>query len=435
MRLLVMACIIISLGLVVSCKKDHNDVMDTQVVLHSFGPTGTKIGDTLRFIGNNLSKVTAIKFSGDSANATILQKDFKLQTNAEIKVIVPAAAEKGYVTLKSPEGNVVTKTQLNLGVTSTVSTITKQARHGDNIIITGNFLNWVNRVTFEGGTSVMNFVSQSITQLVVTVPADAKDGPLLIKYGGTDSLQIQTADTLRLLMPQITGMSPNPVDTAKNLTITGSNLDLVSSVTFTGVTAPITNFVSQSATQLVVVVPGSALRGKLTFGVKNSTLKVQSATDIVVNTLPALADFAASAALYTDATQNSFQDWSYTATHDFNNTEMIRQGSKSIKAVYAGGGYEGITFHHTGSGITTTGFTKLEFSVYADAASNGKKLQVVTNGNYGGSVPQVTLVGGAWTTFSVTLASMGSPSAITEIVLQGANFTGTVYIDHVGLRQ
>ena len=91
-----------------------------------------------------------------------------------------------------------------------------------------------------------------------------------------------------------------------------------------------------------------------------------------------------------------------------------------------------MTFHNGGS-ISTTGFTSLEFSVYADAAFNGKKLQVVTNGAYGGAVPQVTLIGGAWTTFTVPLSSMGSPATIGEIVIQGGNFLGTVYIDHVGL--
>ena len=432
MRLLVIACILLSLGLVVSCKKDNNGGSSDKVVLNSFGPTGTKIGDTLRFIGSNLQKVTSIKFTGDSAKATLMQSDFKAQSSSEIKVLVPSGAEKGYVTLKTPDGNIVTKTQLNLGVTTTISTMTKQARHGDNITLTGNYLNWVERITFEGGTIVKNFVSKSMTQLVVTVPGDAKDGVLLVFYGGTDSMEVKTADTLKVIIPQITGMSPNPVDTAANLTISGANMDLVSSVAFTGVTNPVTSFVSQSATQVVVKVPGSALKGKITVGIKNSSLKVQSTTELVINSLAPLPDFTAP--LYTDALQNGFQDWSYTATHDFNSTEVVRQGTKSIKAVYSGDGYQGITFHHTGAGLSTTGYTKLEFSVYADAASNGKKLQVVTNGAYGGAVPQVTLVGNAWTTFSVNLSTMGNPANITEIVIQGANFMGTVHIDHVGLR-
>jgi hypothetical protein len=109
------------------------------------------------------------------------------------------------------------------------------------------------------------------------------------------------------------------------------------------------------------------------------------------------------------------------------------KATKAIKAVYGGNTYQGITFHN-GSTLSTSGYTKLEFSVFAEPSLNGKKLQVVTNGSYSGSVPQVTLVGGEWTTFSVTLSSMGSPTGISEIVLQSAGFTGTVYIDHVGLR-
>ena len=432
MRLLVIACVLSLSAIIVSCNKDNEGSSSNQVILNSFGPTGTKIGDTLRFIGSNLQKVTSIKFSGDSAKATILQSDFKQQTSSEIRVIVPTGAEKGYVTLKTPEGNIVTKTQLNLSVTTTVSGMTKQARHGDNITLTGNYLNWVDRITFEGGTVVKNFVSKSMTQLVVTVPGNAKDGPLLVFYGGTDSLEIKTADTLKIMIPNVTGMAPNPVDTSANLTITGTNIDLISSVKFTNVTNPVTTFVSQSPTQLVVKVPNTTLRGKLTFGIKNSTLTVESPTDLILNTLPPLAPF--NAPIYTDAPATDFQDWSYTDTHDFNSTAVVRQGTKSIKAVYGGNGYQGITFHNVGSGLSTTGYTTLEFSVYADAASDGKKLQVVTNSAYSGAVPQVVLQGGNWKTFSVALSTMGSPTNIGEIVIQGAGFTGTVYIDHVGLR-
>ena len=39
-------------------------------------------------------------------------------------------------------------------------------------------------------------------------------------------------------------------------------------------------------------------------------------------------------AIYTDALQNGFQDWSWAAIHDFNSTANVRQGTKSIKATY-----------------------------------------------------------------------------------------------------
>jgi len=430
-RLLTIICLILSIGFFASCKKADKEMNDGRVQLLSFGPTGARHGDTLRFIGKNLSKVNSIQFTG--TNAIIEKKDFKQQTEDLILAVVPTAAEKGFVTLKTTEGDIVTKTMLNLNVKTagSITTITKNAKHGDNITITGTYMNWVSRVTFARNKPVINFVSKSFDQLVVQIPAGAESGPLVLTFGGTDTVDVQTTDTLKLAMPQITGFSPNPVDSGANLTITGTNMDLVSSVSFNGVANPVTNFVSQTATQLVVKVPGAAMRGKLTFGVKNSTLTVQSPADLMLNTLPPLANFAAP--IYTDGLQNGFQNWSYTASHDFSNTEKVRMGNMAIKAVYGGNGYQGITFNHS-TGISTSGYTKLEFSVYADASANGQKLQVVTNSNYGGPSPQVTLVGGSWTTFSVNLSDMGNPSTITQIVLQGANFSGTVYIDHVGLR-
>ncbi len=482
----------------------------------SFGPTGAKPGDTLRFFGNNLDKVTAIQFTG--SNAMVQQAAFKQQTAEMILAVVPQATEKGYVTLKTPQGDVVSKTMLNLNVktAAAVTTMTKQARPGENITLTGSYLNWIKRITFGRDKSVTSFVSQSLNQLVVKVPDDAQTGPLIVSISGTDSVDVQTTDTLKVTLPMITNVSPNPakhqtnltitgtdldltrqvlfegvsapvttfvsqsatqlvvkvpaaaqkgkvnlvaasgvkttsatdldvslpaittmgpnpIDTGANLTITGTNLDLVSGVAFVGPANPVTSFVSQSATQLVVKVPAGTLKGKITLNVMNSTLTITSASDLQINGgLPPLPDFAF--AIYTDALQNGFQDWSYTDTHDFNSTANVRQGTKSIKAVYnAGNGYQGLTFH-AGTAASTTGYTKLEFSLFGEAGTAGKKINVVVNGNYG-SPAQVTIVGGEWTTYSLMLSSVGSPATLSEIVLQSAGFGGTVHVDHVGLRQ
>ena len=511
-RLLSLMLFVLSLGVVTSCDKDDDDVASDKIQLFSFGPTGAKHGDTIRFIGVNLNKVTAIQFTG--TNATVNQADFKQQTSELIKLLVPQGAEKGYVTLKTPEGDIVTKTQFNLDVLTTVTSITAQARPGQNVTITGTYLNWVDRVTFNRDKVVQTFVSKTITQLVVTVPDDAQTGPLILHYTGTDSNYVQTADTLKVtlpvtttlspnpikhqanltitgtdldlakqilftnvaapvtsfvsqsatqivvkvpaatkkgkvtlvaasgvqsistadldvILPAITTMAPNPVDPGANLTVTGTNLDLVTNVSFVGVITPVASFVSQSATQIVVTVPLGVLRGKITLGVLNSSLVVQSANDLDVNGgLPPLADFPF--AIYTDALQNTFQDWSYTTIHDFNSTANVRQGTKSIRSVYAAGGYQGTTFHAT-TAASTTGYTILEFSVFGEAGTNGKKLNVVINGNYS-SPPQVTVVEGAWTTFSLPLSTLGSPATIGEIVLQSAGWGGTIHIDHVGFR-
>ena len=593
-RLLALMMLILSVGIVTSCDKDDDEVSSDKIQLFSFGPTGAKHGDTLRFIGVNLNKVTAIVFTG--TNATVNQADFKQQTSDLIRLIVPQSAEQGYVTLKTPEGDIVTKTKFNLDVLTTVTSITTLARPGQNVTIMGTYLNWVDRITFNRDKTVATFVSQTQTQLVVKVPDDAQTGPLVLHYMGTDSNYVQTADTLRVTLPQITSLSPNPVKPLTNITITGTDLDLAKKVLFVGVAAPVTTFVSQSATQLVVLVPETAKKGKLSLeaasgvkttsandldivlpiitafspspinlaadltitgtdldlvkkvifsgvapavttfvsqsttqlvvkvpaGARKGIIKVeaasgvqtsstgqldvilpsitsmspnpvapganltvtgtrldmvssvkfdnapsvtsfvsQSATQIVVTVpngvlrgkltlgitnptdtirsadileisggLPPLADFPFP--IYTDVLHNTFQDWSYTVTHDFNSTDIVRQGTKSIKSVYGGDSYQGTTFH-AGTAASTTGYTTLEFSVFGAAGTSGKKLNVVINGNYA-TPPQVTITEGAWTTFSLSLSSLGSPATLSEIVLQAAGWIATIHIDHVGLR-
>lgn len=284
--LLAFTWLLISASVMVSCKKD-NDPTSSKIELLNFGPTGAKPGDTLRFFGTNLNKVTSIQFTG--VNAVVDQADFKQQTSDLILLIVPSATEKGYVTLKTPEGDIVSKTQFNIGVSITVSTITAQARPGENVTITGNYLNWVEAVTFARDKVVTNFVSKTINQLVVTIPADAETGPLVLKYGGTDSSELQTDDTLKVTLPLSASFSPNPVKHGTDLTITGTNLDLAKKIIFTSVSTPVTSFVSQTATQLVVKIPASTTKGKVTLEAASGVQTVSSGDlDVALPTITSM---------------------------------------------------------------------------------------------------------------------------------------------------
>ncbi|MDB5014806.1 MAG: hypothetical protein JWQ25_3008 [Daejeonella sp.] len=509
-RFLSLICLVMLLGSIASCKKDDN-ANTGKVELLSFGPAGVKHGEDISFIGKNLDKVTAIEFKG----ASVLSTAFKTQTSELIVLTVPVEAERGPVMLKTGSEDIMSKAPIDFDVPFTISSVTAVSRPGENITIKGNLLNWITGVEFADGILDTNFVSQSLTELVIQVPMNAKTGKLIFYGAGTEPLTFESETALTVTLPAITALSPNPIRHAtnltitgtnldlatgvifsgvaatqtafvsqsptqivvkvpggatkgkislvalsgvkvesgmdldvslpmatslspnpinpeSNLTITGTNLDLVSGVSFTGITASVKTFLSQTPTQLVVKVPAGTLKGKLVFSVLNSTLTTESSTVLdLIGGLPPLSDLGF--AIYTDATQNGFQDWSYTVTHDFNSTANVRQGAKSIRAEYGGNGYQGLTFHQGGAASSTAGYTKLEFSVFGEAGTAGKTLNIVVNGNYGAPA-QVTIVGGEWTTYSVTMTSIGSPASISEIVMQSGGFSGVVHIDHVGLR-
>lgn len=507
-RFLSIICLVMLLGSIVSCKKDDN-VNTGKVELLSFGPAGVKHGEKISFIGKNLDKVTSIELVG----ASIPKTAFEQQTSELIVVTVPMSTERGNVTLKTADGDVVSKAPIDFDVPFVITSMTEIIRPGENITVKGQLLNWITGVQFADGIMDTSFVSKSLTELVIKVPMEAQTGKVTFFGAGTEPLTFESETVLTVTLPAITALSPNPIKHASNLTITGTNLDLatgvifsgvptaqtvfvsqspsqivvkvpsgatkgkislvamsgvkvesgmdldvllpmatslspnpikpesnltitgtnldlVSGISFTGIAATVKTFVSQTATQIVVKVPAGSLKGKLVFSVLNSTLTTESSDVLdLIGGLPPLADFPF--ALYTDAFQNGVQDWSW-AARDVNSTANVRQGDKSIKATYGVGGYEGITFHAT-TAIATGAYTKLEFSIFGEAGTGGKKMNVVINGGWG-TAKQVTLAEGEWVTYSLNLSDIGAPSPLNEIVLQAAGWSGVVHIDHVGLR-
>jgi hypothetical protein len=495
-----------------ACKKDP-EKKSTAVELLSFGPTGAHHGDTIKFIGLNLDKVTAIHFTG--VNAVVDKSEFTLHTPELILVQVPDAAEKGKVTLKTTDGDIVSKTEFNIGALPTVSSITDEARPQTNITITGAYLNWVTRITFAKDKPVEQFVSQSFNQLVVTVPEDAETGPLTITYSGTDSgffetdqvlevtlpkatafspnpvkhgahvtitgtdldlvrkvyftnepdaitsfvsqtatelvvtvpaaaskgpikleaasgVQTTSADDLDVLLPVITSFSPSPVDPGDNLTITGANLDLVSEVAIQGV-SPITSFVSQSPTQLVLTVPSGAANGLITLKVKNSTLTVSS-TDVleIVGWIPPPT---LSLYLYDDAITSNWNGWvgnGWGGTRDYNNTSPVRGGIKSIRIDFNADDW-GSPFQLGGGNLSLASYTTFHISIYGAPGSEGKKILLQFNSTEG---YEITLgPAGQWVDYAIPLSSISSADTVTEILLKKFPADAfTIYLDEIGLK-
>lgn len=257
-------CLMLSFVFLTACD-DDDDKGSSQIELLSFGPSGVKHGEEIRFIGNNLDKVTAIVFT---PGVEVTRDAFTSVTPEVIKLNVPPTVETGKVILKTPDGDIESKSILSLEVPVVIASFTPEAKPGTEITITGEFINWVESVTFASNLVVekADFVSQTQTELKVTVPWEARTGFLVFNTGGTEPLEITTEEALTVKLPEASSLSPGAIRHTDNLTITGTDLDLVTQIAFGGgAVVQSGDFVSQSETEIVVSVPATTTDGNLVF--------------------------------------------------------------------------------------------------------------------------------------------------------------------------
>ncbi len=243
-----------------ACQAD-DDSVGSAVQLYAFGPTPVLRGSDISFLGENLDKVTEIILP-----EAISITDIAVESAEKISITIPQAATVGYVTLVYPGGSITTQTMLAFTEPyeiTAISPVDTTVRAGDEITIDGDYLNNITAVVFGGGATVLSeeFVSQDRYQIVVVLPAEAISGKLYVEdYDGN---QLYSDEELTVEQPTISSVSPLTIKAGADLTISGTNLDLVASVEFGGGQV-VAEFVSQSDSKIVVTTPETLADGVIT---------------------------------------------------------------------------------------------------------------------------------------------------------------------------
>ena len=263
----------------VSCEKDDNNGGDT-IELYSYGPMPIARGAELKFIGTNLDQVTSIILPD---NIEIQASNFTSVSSTLITLTVPQTAEVGLVTLKTPQGDIVTKTPIGYSEPISLDAFTPGTiKPGSELTLTGDYLNLVGEVIFTERISVDSslFTSQSRKELKLIVPEEAQTGLFSISNSAEDPIIIITEDTLYVTLPSVSSVAPTLIKPGSSVTITGTDLDLVRTVVFGG-NKSVTEFVSQSATAMEVTIPVDAQDGFI-FVFPASGIKIQADSLAVV---------------------------------------------------------------------------------------------------------------------------------------------------------
>ena len=225
-----------------------------------FSPTAAQIRSEVVVDGLNFLAVTNVAFTSGAGGFT--NAAFSIVASTQLRATVPVGATNGPIRVISAVGTNISSSNLTVFLLAPVLTdfTPTNGLPGSTVTLNGaNFLGTTN-VSFNGVAASFNVTAD--TQITATVPASATSGPITVQSsGGT-----VTSTALFYLAPRLNTFTPTTGPVATAVTLTGTNLDGVTSVTFAAPTATVVNapITSVSATQLVVVVPTNAISGLIT---------------------------------------------------------------------------------------------------------------------------------------------------------------------------
>lgn len=243
--------------------------------LNVFGPSPVARGGELRFLGSGMNHITAIVIPG-AGEVTEINRI----SNEEIRITVPQSAEEGFLTLRSSEKEIVTKTKLTyLEPVSLESISPITIKPGATLTLTGEYLNLMEEVIFMDNITVAaeDFLVHTRSEIQLVVPVEAQSGKIIISDGAELPNWIYSDDELIVVLPavdapiELTGSKPGD-----EVVIEGTNLDLVATILLPNQeNVPFT--LSDDASSLSFVLPERCTDGEI-FMLPASAVKVAIAS-------------------------------------------------------------------------------------------------------------------------------------------------------------
>lgn len=248
----------------------------------SFEPSSAFTGQEVIIHGSNFSGTVAsnaVRFNGVAATVTAA-------TPTQLKVTVPANALSGpiQVTVAALTGTSPTNFTF-IPPPSIINFNPPATSVGQLVTINGSGFNATagnNLVKFNGTFATVN--TATATQLVVTVPPGATDGPISVTANGQEAVTSTPFDVTALPAPVIYGFTPSGTWVGNTITISGINFSGTpanNTVKFNGIAATV---VSSGTNSMVVRVPSGATDGFIT--VTTNSLTSRSPTPFVVTPAP-----------------------------------------------------------------------------------------------------------------------------------------------------
>ena len=285
---LAMAALVLAAGFT-SCSEDSldtNQYNKNGVNLLGFGPMPITRGATMRITGTKLNEVQEVLFPEGNQkltpSTTTIKGDFTLQSSQELSVTVPDMCVPGKLRMLTKSGDTIeSKTFITFAEEIKASTLDPNPVHPGGVLsIKGEYMWNIGQVIFFDHVVVdaEDFLLNTRHEIQVRVPMEAKSGDVAYNDGseGAENIVIGHLDVDAV---NATGVSNPTPEFGEEITITGENFDLVTTIDFPAV-ADVTDFtVAEDGKSLKVKVPVNCVSGQV---VLNSLSGLTSSVDITV---------------------------------------------------------------------------------------------------------------------------------------------------------
>ncbi len=274
-----------------SCSEDDldtNQYSKSGVNILGFGPMPVTRGETMRLTGTQLNNVKEVLFPEGNQKltpaTTYISAEFKVQNAEEMTVTIPDQCVPGQLRLVTNSGDtVVSASNITFAEEIKVTSFTPSPVHPGNIVtIKGEYVWNIGQVVFFDHVAVdaADFVKNTRNEIQVRVPMEAKSGEVAYN-DGSDGADNTVMGSLSVDAAKVTGVSNANPEFGELITITGENLDLVTSIDFPAV--PDVAFAQpmdpSDGKSIQVTVPANTVSGTVTL---NSASGLTTSIDITV---------------------------------------------------------------------------------------------------------------------------------------------------------
>lgn len=230
------------------------------------GAITAKAGETITITGTYFNVVANATVGGVNVSNLSIADDGKT-----ITFTLPAEAPSGDIVL-------VTKSEVEVPV-GTLTTVKptdcvaapNPVKAGQAVTVNGNDMDLVTAIEFadakgEYAISIAESSINTVQAFAVTVPEEAIDGQLKLVMANGERVDV----AFTLVKPVVTGYNVNPVSAGAELQITGTDLDLVKSITFGDAQNEEDKFTA-TETLITVTVPMDGKSGAPVLNLANGT--------------------------------------------------------------------------------------------------------------------------------------------------------------------